>query len=211
MALPPAMSRHIDRWIGTLPSVWWIYLKLRLRGHLAAHASGATVRRLLRETIDTWRSERRASIAPLLARGLSTRQVEQLVPAPGASWNTLIPPRLFAAELLSAKGVEMAMWGLGEKARRPRPAPPGAPTLDEMRGRLRAGMTRDEFFSALDEIVVERGLQISLPSADEGLVGLPVAEGGELLCFLTGGVLRYVEYQGGIFLEMDDPASAPGA
>lgn len=65
-------------------------------------------------------------------------------------------------------------------------------------------MTRDEFFAVLDELVVERGLRMSLPTADERLVGLPVAEGGELLCFLTDGALNYVEYQGGVFLERTD-------
>ncbi|MBL9105987.1 MAG: hypothetical protein JNL82_34010 [Myxococcales bacterium] len=88
-------------------------------------------------------------------------------------------------------------------ARAPRPTP-NAPTLDEMRALLRAGMTRDEFFDALDEIVVNRGLRVSLPTADDRLVALPVAEGGELLCFLPEGVLNYVEYKGGVFLEKND-------
>lgn len=88
-------------------------------------------------------------------------------------------------------------------ARAPRPTP-NAPTLDEMRALLRAGMTRDEFFDALDEIVVNRGLRVSLPTADDRLVALPVAEGGELLCFLSEGVLNYVEYKGGVFLEKND-------
>lgn len=72
-----------------------------------------------------------------------------------------------------------------------------------MRALLRAGMSRDEFFAALDELVVDRGLRVSLPTADERLVGLPVAEGGELLCFLPEGVLNYVEYQGDVFLEVE--------
>lgn len=114
MAIPRAMSRHVDRWIGTVPSPWWIYLKLRLHGHLAPQASGPAVRRLLRDTIHTWRRQRETSLAPLLARGLSMRQVEQLVPMPGASWNVMIPPTLFEAKVLSEKGVAMAMWGLGE-------------------------------------------------------------------------------------------------
>jgi hypothetical protein len=38
------------------------------------------------------------------------------------------------------------------------------------------------------------------------LVGLPVAEGGELLCFLSE-VLTYVEYEGDIFLELEDAGS----
>lgn len=85
------------------------------------------------------------------------------------------------------------------KARkRPAPAPP---TLAEMRSKLRAGMSSDEFFSVLDEIVIERGLRLSMPSNSKSLIALPVAEGGELLCFLTDGVLSYVEYEGDIFLE----------
>lgn len=113
----------------------------------------------------------------------------------------------------------MSLWNrIRDALRRPsRPPPPDAaptprrapsrgqdPTLAEMRGLLRAGMTRDEFFAVLDELVVERGLRMSLPTADERLVGLPVAEGGELLCFLTDGALNYVEYQGGVFLERTD-------
>ncbi len=86
-------------------------------------------------------------------------------------------------------------------APRKRPAPV-APTLAEMRALLRAGMSRDEFFAVLDDLAMDRGLRVSLPSADERLVGLPVAEGGELLCFLPEGVLNYVEYQGDVFLEV---------
>lgn len=91
----------------------------------------------------------------------------------------------------------------GQKSRRGR-STPEAPSLEEMRSLLRAGMTRDEFFAALDELAMERGLRISLPTNDDRLVALPVADGGELLCFLPTGVLNYVEYKGGIFLEKDD-------
>jgi hypothetical protein len=108
----------------------------------------------------------------------------------------------------------MSLWNrIRDALRRPPPrgrepsgAPPGpkAPSLDEMRALLRAGMTRDEFFAVLDDLVIERGLRFSLPTADDRLVGLPVAEGGELLCFLPAGALNYVEYKGGIFLEKDD-------
>lgn len=83
-----------------------------------------------------------------------------------------------------------------------RPAPE-APRLAEMRTLLRAGMARDDFFAVLDELAVTRGLRMSLPTADDRLVALPVAEGGELLCFLPAGVLNYVEYQGDIFLEIE--------
>jgi hypothetical protein len=75
-----------------------------------------------------------------------------------------------------------------------------------MRAKLRPGMSRDEFFAVLDEIVMERGLSIGLPSADERVISLPVLEGGELLCFIPKGVLTYVEYKGGIFLEIEAPA-----
>lgn len=86
-----------------------------------------------------------------------------------------------------------------------RPAPPARPpppTLAEMRERLRPGMSHDEFFATLDEIVVERGLRMSMPTNDKRVIALPVAEGGELLCFLPDGVLTYVEYKGGVFLEL---------
>jgi len=91
----------------------------------------------------------------------------------------------------------------GQQSRAPRQAPK-APSLEEMRTLLRAGMTRDEFFAVLDDLAMERGLRISLPTNDDRLVALPVADGGELLCFLPAGVLNYVEYKGGIFLEKDD-------
>lgn len=110
----------------------------------------------------------------------------------------------------------MNLWNRIRNLLRPPPPPsdgpervearptPKAPSLDEMRTLLRAGMTRDEFFTVLDDLVIERGLRISLPTNDDRLVALPVADGGELLCFLPTGVLNYVEYQGGIFLEKVD-------
>jgi hypothetical protein len=83
----------------------------------------------------------------------------------------------------------------------PKPTPP---TLDEMRSRLRAGMSRDEFFAALDALMEERGgLSFGAPTADERLIAIPVKEGGKLLCFMPRGSLEYVEYEGGIFLEME--------
>lgn len=85
----------------------------------------------------------------------------------------------------------------------PRRADPRAPSLDEMRTLLRAGMTRDEFFDVLEALTLERGLRMSMPTNDDRLIGLPVAEGGQLLCFLPDGVLNYVEYEGGIFLEKE--------
>jgi len=92
----------------------------------------------------------------------------------------------------------------GGQETRPARSSPKAPSLDEMRTLLRAGMTRDEFFAVLDDLAMERGLRISLPTNDDRLVALPVADGGELLCFLPAGVLNYVEYKGGIFLETGD-------
>jgi len=104
----------------------------------------------------------------------------------------------------------MSLWDRIRAALRPTPAgaptrggPANAPGLDEMRTLLRAGMTRDEFFAVLDDIAMDRGLRISMPTNDDRLVALPVAEGGELLCFLPHGVLDYVEYKGGIFLEKE--------
>jgi len=35
------------------------------------------------------------------------------------------------------------------------------------------------------------------------LLSIPVAEGGDLLCFLPRGKLTYVEYNGDIFLEAE--------
>jgi hypothetical protein len=93
--------------------------------------------------------------------------------------------------------------GLGSPMRQPDRPAPEAPSLAEMRSLLRAGMTRDEFFAVLDELAVTRGLRMSLPTCDDRLIGLPVAEGGELLCFLPAGVLSYVEYQGDILLEAE--------
>lgn len=107
----------------------------------------------------------------------------------------------------------MSFWDRIRNAFRPQPASgqspasrgaPNAPPLDEMRTVLRVGMTRDEFFSTLDAIVVKRGLRVRLPTATDRLVALPVAEGDELLCFLPEGVLNYVEYRGGVFLEKSD-------
>jgi hypothetical protein len=105
----------------------------------------------------------------------------------------------------------MSLWDrIRAGLRRPSRAPssggarpnPEAPSLDEMRTMLRAGM-RDEFFAVLDELAIERGLRLSLPTGDDRLVALPVAEGGELLCFLSSGALDHVEYEGGIFLEKE--------
>ena len=109
----------------------------------------------------------------------------------------------------------MSLWERIRSAFRPHPpspealtrAPPStpkAPSLEEMRTLLRAGMTRDEFFAVLDDLAMERGLRMSLPTNDDRLVALPVADGGELLCFLPTGVLNYVEYKGDIFLEKAD-------
>jgi hypothetical protein len=82
--------------------------------------------------------------------------------------------------------------------------PPTLPTLDEMRVVLRAGMTRDEFFFALDDLA-ERpgGLRFGAPLANDKLISIAVAEGGELLCFLPSDKLTYVEYNGDIFIEAE--------
>jgi hypothetical protein len=82
---------------------------------------------------------------------------------------------------------------------------PQPPTLAKMKTLLRPGMSRDEFFLVLDELA-EEGLALTLPAANANLVGLPVAEGGELLCFVSE-VLTYVEYEGDIFLELEDTRS----
>ena len=81
--------------------------------------------------------------------------------------------------------------------------PPTLPTLDEMHALLRAGMTRDEFFFMLDDLAERSGsLRFGSPTLDPNLVSIPVAEGDALLCFIVDGKLTYVEYKGGIFLEL---------
>jgi len=111
--------------------------------------------------------------------------------------------RIRAALLPSAAG-KLVPRGGEPAPRGGEPAPRGGePSLEEMRTLLRAGMTRDEFFDVLEELTITRGLRMSMPTNDDRLIGLPVAEGGQLLCFLPEGVLNYVEYKGGIFLEKE--------
>ena len=74
------------------------------------------------------------------------------------------------------------------------------PSLAEMREKLRAGMTHGELFLVLDDLADE-GLRFSLPTASKDVISLPVADGGELLCFIKER-LEYVEYQGGTFIEL---------
>lgn len=98
MALPPEMSAHVDGWIGSFPSPWWIYLRLRAGGYLAPGASGSAVRKIVREAIA---EAGRAGEIPL-----------------GAAWNTRVPARLWEEKLLSAKGEEMALWMPGGRRMR---------------------------------------------------------------------------------------------
>jgi hypothetical protein len=86
MAIPGEMSRRFDEWVGTVPSPWYIYLRLRWRGCLSPGATGAAVRRVIREAIDEWDQPRREQLVLLRARGLATRHAAQ-VPLFGASWN----------------------------------------------------------------------------------------------------------------------------
>ncbi len=75
------------------------------------------------------------------------------------------------------------------------------PSLDHMRSVLSVGMTRGEFFQACDDLMDNYRLWLSapaLPSTD--LVGIYVAEGDTLLCFLIEDRLTYVEYRGDVFL-----------
>ncbi|WP_437795355.1 hypothetical protein [Sorangium sp. So ce693] len=110
MAIPLEMSRHLDAWVGTFPSAWWIYFRLRVRGYLSPGASGAAVRRIIREAISGGERSRREQLARLRAEGLTAKQAAQFAPPPGASWNTLVAPRLLEEHLLSSKGEEMARW-----------------------------------------------------------------------------------------------------
>jgi|HubBroStandDraft_6_1064221.scaffolds.fasta_scaffold595488_3 hypothetical protein len=74
------------------------------RGHLSPGASGAAVRRVIREAIDeAWGQPRREQLAGLRARGMTANQANR-VPLIDASWNRLVPLRLVEANLLSAKG-----------------------------------------------------------------------------------------------------------
>lgn len=99
MAIPPEMSGHLDAWVGSFPSPWWIYFRLRARGYLSREASGATVRRVLREVIQAERSRR--------------RRLDGEAPFLGASWNTEVPGRFLEEKLLSPKGETMARWRPG--------------------------------------------------------------------------------------------------
>jgi hypothetical protein len=77
------------------------------------------------------------------------------------------------------------------------------PSLARMREVLRVGMSKAEFFQACDDLMDELGgLKLSSPGVTENLVGIYVAEGGQLLCFLSDEKgLSYVEYEGDVFLE----------
>jgi hypothetical protein len=97
MAIPLEMSKHLNEWVGTFPSAWWIYLRLRLRGYLSSGASGAAVRRIIREAI---RGEERSR----------REQLDHGLHLPGASWNTRVPGRLLEENLLSSRGEQMARW-----------------------------------------------------------------------------------------------------
>lgn len=76
------------------------------------------------------------------------------------------------------------------------------PSLDHMRSVLRVGMTKEEFFQACDdEILGKYQLRVSLPNRPRtDIVGIHVAEGDKLLCFLIEDRLTYVEYRGDVFL-----------
>jgi hypothetical protein len=108
MAVPPAYSRHLDEWIGSIPSAWWVYLKLRVREHLSPGASGGAVRRVIREAISEGDRQRREQLARLRAQELTASQADRVSPLLGASWNTLVPEMLLPENLLSAKGDDMA-------------------------------------------------------------------------------------------------------
>ena len=75
------------------------------------------------------------------------------------------------------------------------------PGLDHMRSVLRVGMTRGEFFQACDDLMDNYWLRLSAPALPSNdLVGIYVAEGDTLLCFLIEDRLTYVEYRGDVFL-----------
>ncbi len=70
-------------------------------------------------------------------------------------------------------------------------------SLDEVRSILRVGMMRDELFNACDDFLGKHQLRLSLPDIpNHNIVGIHVAEGEMLLCFLAEDRLTYVEYRG---------------
>jgi hypothetical protein len=78
------------------------------------------------------------------------------------------------------------------------------PSLDDVRPVLRIGMTRGELFDACDELLGRHQLRVSLPDLpNNNVVGIHVAEGDALLCFLIEDRLTYVEYRGDVFLGGD--------
>ena len=74
------------------------------------------------------------------------------------------------------------------------------PSLNSLRVKFRAGMSRDEFFAACDELLEEGPLCVGSPTMSEDLVSIKVDEGDEVLFFLAGGRLDYAEYRGDVFL-----------
>lgn len=80
--------------------------------------------------------------------------------------------------------------------------PAQLPPLDHMRTVLRIGMSKDEFFTACDDLMEHYQLRVGSPAASNTLVSIHVAEGDVLLCYLhgPGNTLSYVEYRGGIFM-----------
>lgn len=76
------------------------------------------------------------------------------------------------------------------------------PKLEELRATFHAGMTKDDFFEACDSML-ERfgGLRMGMPSANDNLISIHVAEGDVVLFFfLSNDELGYAEYKGDIFL-----------
>lgn len=76
------------------------------------------------------------------------------------------------------------------------------PPLAHLRTVLRIGMSKDEFYTACDNLMESYQLRVGSPAANMNLVSIHVAEGDALLCFLTGpdNTLAYVEYRGGVFM-----------
>jgi hypothetical protein len=125
--------------------------------------------------------------------------------------------RLWGGWTCATCGIDYDKWGQAvtgadgvghreevDEARHPGWTPPTEkplPGLGHMRSVLRAGMTREELFQACDDLMEDHRLQLNVPAAPQtDVVGIHVAEGDMLLCFLIEERLAYVEYRGDVFL-----------
>src|SRR5262249_39383595 len=96
---------------------------------------------------------------------------------------------------------DLAVADAPARSLRAQPMGKPLPSLDHMRSVLRVGMTSGEFFQACDDLMANYQLRLSVPvPSPTDLVGIHVAEGDTLLCFLIEDRLAYVEYLGDVCL-----------